>query len=78
MVKQLGKKGFLERRAEPGDLRKFRLIVTDAGNEAMREGAEALAVVLSERLRRLEHEEFVAFDRMVKRLAGRNGGGVRR
>jgi DNA-binding MarR family transcriptional regulator len=76
MVKQLEKKGFVQRRAEPGDLRKFRLVVTDAGKEAMREGREALVVVLSERLRRLEHEELVAFDRMVRRLAGRNGGGA--
>ena len=32
------------------------------------------ALVLGERLRRLDREEVVAFDRIVKRLAGRNGG----
>ena len=42
MVKQLEAKGFLERRAEPGDLRKFRLVQTVAGREALGQGREAL------------------------------------
>jgi DNA-binding MarR family transcriptional regulator len=74
MVKQLEKKGFLERRAEPGDLRKFRLVQTAAGKEALCRGTEALCLVLGERLRRLDPEEVVVFDRIVKRLAGRDGG----
>ena len=74
MVKQLEARGFLERRPEPGDLRKFRLVQTDAGREALSRGREALSVVLCGRLRRLDQEEIVAFDRIVKRLAGRNGG----
>jgi DNA-binding MarR family transcriptional regulator len=78
MVKQLEKKGLLERRAEPGDLRKFRLVQTAAGKEALRQGAEALSLVLDDRLRRLDPEEVVIFDRIVKRLAGRNGGGDQR
>jgi DNA-binding MarR family transcriptional regulator len=78
MVKQLERKGLLERRAEPGDLRKFRLVQTAAGREALRRGTEALGLVLTERLRRLDPEDIVIFDRIVKRLAGRNGGGNRR
>jgi len=78
MVKQLEKKGLLERRAEPGDLRKFRLVQTAAGREALRRGTEALGLVLDERLRRLDPEEIVIFDRIVKRLAGRNGLDERR
>jgi DNA-binding MarR family transcriptional regulator len=78
MVKQLEKKGLLERRAEPGDLRKFRLVQTAAGREALCRGTEALGLVLGERLRRLDPKEVVIFDRIVKRLAGRNGGGERR
>jgi DNA-binding MarR family transcriptional regulator len=74
MVKQLEGKGFLERRAEPGDLRKFRLVQTDAGREALGRGQEALGLVLSERLRRLDRQEVVTFDRIVRRLARRNGG----
>jgi DNA-binding MarR family transcriptional regulator len=31
LIKQLESVGLLERRAEPGDLRKFRFVVTDAG-----------------------------------------------
>jgi DNA-binding MarR family transcriptional regulator len=71
MVKQLEMKGLLERRAEPGDLRKFRLVQTDAGREALVRGREALSLVLCERMRRLDPKEVVAFDRIVKRLAGR-------
>jgi DNA-binding MarR family transcriptional regulator len=75
MVKQLEEKGFLERRAEPGDLRKFRLVQTDAGREALGRGRDALGLVLGERLRRLDREDVVAFDRIVGRLAGRDGVG---
>jgi DNA-binding MarR family transcriptional regulator len=75
LVKQLENKGLLERRAEPGDLRKFRLVQTAAGRDALRRGAEALGRVLDERLRRLDPDEVVHFNRIVKRLTGRNGGG---
>jgi DNA-binding MarR family transcriptional regulator len=78
LVKQLEEKGLLERRAEPGDLRKFRLVQTTAGREALDCGTKALGLVLGERLRRLDREELVVFDRIVKRLAERNGGGERR
>ena len=74
MIKQLEGKGLLVRQAEPGDLRKFRLVQTDAGKEALVRGREALSLVLSERLRRLDPKEVVVFDGIVKRLAGRNGG----
>src|SRR5260370_30495252 len=72
LVKQLEEKGFLERRAETGDLRKFRLVQTDAGREALGRGRDALGLVLGERLRRLDREDVVAFDRIVGRLAGRD------
>jgi DNA-binding MarR family transcriptional regulator len=71
MVKQLEARGFLERRAEPGDLRKFRLVQTDAGRVALGRAQEALSSVLCGRLSRLDSKEVVAFDRIVKRLAGR-------
>ena len=75
LVKQLEARGFLERRAEVGDLRKFRLIRTPAGKEALRQGGEALGVVFDERLRRLSPAEVASFDRIVSRLARpRNGG----
>ena len=77
LVKQLEEKGFLERRAEPGDLRKFRLVQTVAGREALDQGQEILGLVLGQRLRRLDREEIITFDKIVKRLAGRNGGGVK-
>jgi DNA-binding MarR family transcriptional regulator len=70
LVKQLEERGFLGRRAEPGDLRKFRLVPTDAGREALRRGREALSLSLRRRLGRLDRREVVAFDRIVGRLAG--------
>jgi DNA-binding MarR family transcriptional regulator len=77
LVKQLEAGGFVERRAEPGDLRKFRLVVTDAGRTALQRGRQALGDVLGERLRRIEREDVLAFDRIVKRLAGPHGGSER-
>jgi DNA-binding MarR family transcriptional regulator len=77
LIKQLESSGLLERRAEPGDLRKFRLVVTDAGRTALRRGRQALGDVLGERLRRIEREDVVALDRIVKRLAGPRGGSDR-
>ncbi len=76
LVKQLEAKGFLERRAEAGDLRKFRLIQTAAGKKALGRGQEALACVLGERLRRLAPDEVVAFDGIMARLARPCVGGA--
>src|SRR5258708_25069442 len=72
LVKQLEEKGLLERRAEPGDLRKFRVVQTAAGREALGGGTEARGFVLGEGLRRLDPKEVVVFDRIGRRLAGRN------
>jgi DNA-binding MarR family transcriptional regulator len=72
MIKQLEERDFLGRQAEPGDLRKFRLVQTSAGIEALRQGKETLSAILVERLRRLDREDVVAFDRIVRRLAERN------
>jgi DNA-binding MarR family transcriptional regulator len=74
LIKQLEARGFLERRAEPRDLRKFRLVPTDAGRAALRRGRQALGDALGERLQRIEQEDVLAFDRIVKRLAGSQGG----
>jgi DNA-binding MarR family transcriptional regulator len=76
LVKQLEAKGFLERRPEAGDLRKFRLIQTTSGRKALSQAREALGGVFGERLQRLALEDVASFDRTVKRLATpRNGGG---
>jgi DNA-binding MarR family transcriptional regulator len=69
LVKQLEAKGYLKRKAEPGDLRKFRLVVTDEGRQAIREGGEAVGTFLARRLARLEPVEIAMFDRLVDRLA---------
>jgi DNA-binding MarR family transcriptional regulator len=77
LIKQLETGGLLERRAEPGDLRKFRLVVTDAGRTALRRGRQAFGDALGERLRRIDPEDVLAFDRIVRRLAGPHGGSDR-
>jgi DNA-binding MarR family transcriptional regulator len=74
LIKQLESSGFLERQPEPGDLRKFRLVVTDAGGMALRQGRQALGEVLGERLRRLSSQDVAVFEGIVKCLAGPNGG----
>jgi DNA-binding MarR family transcriptional regulator len=73
LVKQLEERGFVVREAEPGDLRKFRLALTEAGQDALRRGRDALSVAMGKRLERLGRSEVDAFSRMVERLAG-NGG----
>src|SRR3954447_1961817 len=57
LIKQLEAGGLLERRAEPGDLRKFRLVQTPVGKEALLRGEKALGEVFEERLRRLAPNE---------------------
>jgi DNA-binding MarR family transcriptional regulator len=76
LVKQLEAKRFLERQAEPGDLRKFRLVQTPLGRDALTRGRESLGQSLGERLRRISTEEVASFDQIVRKLAGRNGGSV--
>jgi DNA-binding MarR family transcriptional regulator len=73
MVKQLEERGFLGRQAEPGDLRKFRLVQTVAGKEALRRGSETIGAVLAQRLGLLDREDVLTFDRIVKRLAQKTG-----
>jgi DNA-binding MarR family transcriptional regulator len=73
LIKQLEAGGLLERRAEPGDLRKFRLVPTEAGRAALHRGQQALGDVLSERLRRIDREDVLALDRIIKRLVGPPG-----
>ncbi len=76
LVKQLEARGFLERRPEAGDLRKFRLIQTPAGKEALRQGGAALGEVFDERLLRLSRDEVNSFDRIVGLLARPRDGGA--
>jgi DNA-binding MarR family transcriptional regulator len=73
MIKQLEERGLLGLQAEPGDLRKFRLVQTVAGREALRRGKGTLSALFVERLRRLDRENVLAFGRIVERLAERNG-----
>lgn len=69
MLKQLESSGYIERRAEPGDLRKFRLILTEAGGLAIDRARKELASILNRRLARLAPEELDTFVGFVERLA---------
>lgn len=75
LIKQLEGKGLLERKAEPGDLRKFRLVPTVAGKTALKRGQEALSAAFGVRLRRLQLAEVASLDGIVKRLAGNDDPG---
>jgi DNA-binding MarR family transcriptional regulator len=68
IVKQMEAKGYLERRGEPGDLRKFRLVLTAEGTKAIQQGRDALETVMSDRLARLERRELLAFERILGRI----------
>jgi DNA-binding MarR family transcriptional regulator len=72
MIKQLEERGFLGPQGEPGDLRKFRLVQTAAGIDALRQGKQTLSAILVDRMRRLNQEELFTFNRILKRLAERN------
>jgi DNA-binding MarR family transcriptional regulator len=74
MIKQLEQRGFLERQAVPGDLRKFRLVQTAAGRKALSRGREILSAALCQRLQRVSQEDVLAFARIIERLAANELG----
>ena len=45
--------------------------------KALDQGQEVLGLVLGQRLQRLDRQEIVTFDEIVKRLAERNGVGMK-
>ncbi len=69
LLKQLEARGMIERRAEPGDLRKFRLVPTTAGKRAISQGKQAFSRVVAERIVRLTPDDACEFDRLVSILA---------
>ncbi len=83
IVKQLEKKRYIVRKAEPGDLRKFRLLLTASGRKAVKTGQEKVNEVIGRRLERLDRADLALFQDVVTRLtlddseAARNpSGGV--
>ncbi len=73
LVKQLEGKGYLARRAEAGDLRRFRLVLTPEGLEALRKAEAAFTAIAGERAGRVAPEDMVVFHRVVKRLLPARG-----
>lgn len=69
LVKQLEAKGFVGRRAEPNDLRRFRLVRTEAGHAAYAAVRDDLAASFAIRFARLDPRDADQFGRVVGRLA---------
>ena len=69
IVKQLEKQHYIQRKAEPGDLRKFRLVLTTAGRKAVQAGQEKVNEVFGRRLGRLKRADIALFELVVARLA---------
>ncbi len=73
LIKHLEGRGYLVRRAVPGDLRRFHLSPSPAGLEALRIGSEALGAVFGARMARLRASELAEFHRSAGRLAAPPG-----
>ena len=69
IIKQLEEKRFVRRKIEPGDLRKFRLLLTASGKRAVLQGKEKINEVFGERLARLSQKDIDLFNQLVGRLA---------
>lgn len=70
MVKQLEALGLLTRRPEPGDLRKFRLMLTPAGKKTISQGRQAIGNVVAKRLALAAPGDISTLDRIVSLLNG--------
>jgi DNA-binding MarR family transcriptional regulator len=69
MVKQMEAKGFLKRGQEPGDLRKFRLLLSASGRRAIVKGRAAIVVAFGTRLARLGPAEIASLEQIIERLS---------
>jgi MarR family transcriptional regulator for hemolysin len=68
IIKQLEGKRYILRKSEPGDLRKYRLVLTAGGRKAVEAGQEKVNEVFGRRLARLTSEEIARFQHLVGRL----------
>ncbi len=68
LIKQLEELGMVERRTEPGDLRKFRLVLSSVGKVAEGTGTRAMDAALAARLERISPSERAALETIVRRL----------
>lgn len=69
MVKRLEAAGFVERRTEAADLRRFRLTLTRSGRKAMEAARAILDEAFARRLARLSPAERAELSRLLGRLA---------
>jgi DNA-binding MarR family transcriptional regulator len=67
-LKRLTSLGYVAREIDIDDLRRHRLVITPAGNKALKVGARAIAKQFEARLGRLSREEQAAFVRLSTRL----------
>ncbi len=69
LIKRAEAAGHLQRRTVPGDLRRFHLSLTDQGRQARERGQQILDQVVGRRLARLDHQQRVALEDTLKRIA---------
>ncbi len=70
MVKRMEAAGFVQRHAEAGDLRRFRLTLTRPGRKAMEAARSALEQAFARRLARLSAKERGELSQMLRRMSG--------
>jgi DNA-binding MarR family transcriptional regulator len=69
MVKRMEAAGFIQRQAQAGDLRRFRLTLTRSGRKAMDAARTILDEAFGRRLARLSSSERAGLERILVRLA---------
>jgi DNA-binding MarR family transcriptional regulator len=69
MVKRMEAVGFVQRQAQAGDLRRFRLTLTRSGRKAMEAARAILDDAFGRRLARLSSSERAELERLLSRLS---------
>jgi len=72
LVKKLEESGYLRRRGEKGDLRRYRLTITPAGTKARDKGAEAVNGIFGASLNSLSAADQATFSRIIDQLQPRS------
>jgi DNA-binding MarR family transcriptional regulator len=74
MVKRMEAAGFVQRQADEGDLRRFRLTLTRSGRKAMEAARTILNEAFGRRLARLSAGERAEFAMLLARITAGHGG----
>lgn len=69
LLGELQRRGYVDRRPDPDDLRSRRIVLTDRGSQAMRVIREAVADVEAQWSQRLGAEEFARLRELLRKLS---------